>query len=267
MNPRLKITAPLVVGISGRIGSGKDTVAQMVQQLLQPSVTTYVERIAFADALKSEVAHFLSVLSVSLGTCLVFKEKLAQHATEMVREAVQSREKYELFDAWVTALSKSYAVQQSHDIVDTYHSYYHRLVFGTQEEKKPYRELLQLWGTELRRDYVAQNYWQKQHLARVLSVPMQNAHARRWLVVAPDVRFPNEAHYVTETLKGVLIHVERPVQVASDTELAHISENWVPLKADYGDALYTVNNDGSLDDLRTSVNAVLEQIRVAYYGH
>lgn len=286
-----------MIGIAGHIGAGKDTVSSIINDILGyrtlpnplggrqpgvpiPSESTQVHRIAFADALKHEVADFLTLLRYSPGKAFVKidDETLAHLATAYVEDAIKSKDAYKLLSTWFdTARARQlppapFTVSGlSYDIVEWNSSktyYLDTLVYGSQEAKKPYRRLLQLWGTEFRREHVSYSYWLDKHMQHALELPYNggNQPYRRYVVTVPDVRFANEEHYIVNTWGGAIIHVKRPMQLADTSELSHVSESWVPNSETLGDALFEINNDGSHADLFHKVNEVLEQIRVQFFG-
>lgn len=99
------------------------------------------------------------------------------------------------------------------------------------------RQILQLWGTEYRR---AQNdaYWLRQMGAFMW------AHEGKHIpgIVIPDVRFANEAEWVTVHAGGKIIEILRDVPVVA----AHSSEQGIPPQL----IERTVSNNGALSYLR-----------------
>lgn len=108
--------------------------------------------------------------------------------------------------------------------------------------RKPYgvRELLQEYGTEVRRADDP-DYW----VRRWAEEAVKYRH-----VVAPDVRFFNEAKIVRD-LGGKLWHVDRPGMPETGD---HASEQFAGT-FDGWDTRFT--NDGSIADLEGAVNALL----------
>jgi hypothetical protein len=122
------------------------------------------------------------------------------------------------------------------------------------------REALQLMGTEAGRNVFHKDMW-------VISL-LNRAKGKD--VVVTDVRFKNEIKYIQDN-GGIVIRVKRGEdpfwfdQVASTNfltdeiinSLPHISEwDWVGCDFDY-----TIYNDGTIKDLRQSVENVLQFIR------
>ncbi|NET30721.1 MAG: hypothetical protein F6K19_01790 [Cyanothece sp. SIO1E1] len=104
------------------------------------------------------------------------------------------------------------------------------------------REIQQVVGTDCLRDNLDKDVWVKALFADY--DPKQ-----RWVI--SDVRFPNEVNAIKER-KGVVVKIERP---DNDTEVPqHISET--ALDGHRFD--YTIINDGSLDDLVSKTEEMLD---------
>ena len=102
--------------------------------------------------------------------------------------------------------------------------------------KDVFRTILQWWGTDFRRNLVSEHYW----TVRWLRILNEMSSLPDYLLCT-DVRFANEA-FVVRSLGGIIIRVQRP-DIQSD---GHASETeQLVLHAEF-----TVNNDGTLDDLK-----------------
>jgi hypothetical protein len=101
------------------------------------------------------------------------------------------------------------------------------------------RELLQEYGTDVRRRDEPE-YWVRQWAAR--------ARAAGPLVVAPDVRYPNEAESVMAA-GGVLWCVERPGTVVGTHDSETVMDGWTRWDA-------VLRNERTLEDLQTLVDAL-----------
>ena len=110
------------------------------------------------------------------------------------------------------------------------------------EEKPPgIRELLQEWGTDLRRTEDP-DYWIKRwsEVAGHLLI-----NDRPATIVTTDVRFPNEAQAIKDC-GGLVVRIHRPGQVAGSHISEHALDAW-PFDA-------AIDNDGSLEDLWDEVD-------------
>lgn len=109
-----------------------------------------------------------------------------------------------------------------------------------KDEVPGVRRMLQRLATEVIREHIGRDFWVKE-VAR-----QAEGHPR---VVITDLRFPNEFAWV-ESQAGVVWWVFRTQQgVAFDAK--HESEQWHPV----GDvsSVYSLRNDGSIDELRAKV--------------
>ena len=116
------------------------------------------------------------------------------------------------------------------------------------------RQLMQWLGTEWGRELVDQDIWTKVmgHRIdwRVQSLMDYAPDAQTLYVLIPDVRFDNEAQW----LSGRVIHIVRP---NTETVQEHASEGGV---SDYHVAT-KVFNDGTIDDLYKQAERVAMEIR------
>jgi hypothetical protein len=103
------------------------------------------------------------------------------------------------------------------------------------------RHMLQTLGTEYGRQCLHPNVW---------LICWQKQAQRHSLVVADDVRFPNEAELV-RSMGGEMWLVRRP-----DTE--RVTEHASEGSLDDFDFDHVIENDGTLEELRTKVLAAMD---------
>lgn len=132
-------------------------------------------------------------------------------------------------------------------------------LYGSEKEtldpfwKDTPRRVLQLVGTEcLRRGY-AEDVWVRAMERRVARDNL------RWTIT--DVRFPNEAEAVRRW-GGVVVEVVRPGAGPKGGVEGHASENALASFAFNA----TIHNEGTLEDLKNEVNALLRQLNANYQG-
>jgi len=163
----------LVIGISGKIGCGKSTVARRVAERLGWRVTSFGAR------LKDEVSELFGFPREWCDT--------AEGKDRMVN----------LFDPSACSHAQSKI-----------------LLMTAKWRGITVRELLQLWGTEVRRAYEP-DYWvnrMEDFLGRNLG---------GWVI--DDVRFPNEAKYIRD-LDGLLVRLEPYPGWEPGPHAVHVSE-------------------------------------------
>lgn len=110
---------------------------------------------------------------------------------------------------------------------------------GTTEYDYTWREFLQRFGTEMGRNTFGRNFWVDLWEDYLYRQSMQEDN-----VVAPDVRFQNEAAKIQE-LGGIIVRVTRPGYEPD----GHESEE--PLPNIMMDA--EITNNGTLEDLQVDV--------------
>src|SRR5215831_5235859 len=116
---------------------------------------------------------------------------------------------------------------------------------GTERHDMTFRHFLQRYGTEAHRDVpeMGLDFWVE------LLMPVRGYYAERNIVIS-DVRFDNEAKRIT-LLDGINVEISRPGLSSQDQ---HRSE--AGLNPDLVD--YTIFNNGSLDDLNSGVEVMIE---------
>lgn len=109
------------------------------------------------------------------------------------------------------------------------------------EDKTPLtRILLQLYGTDIFRNRVDDNYWLKQLIDRCIQ-------STEYVTIVTDVRFPNEITYLQDNkdLDVCTIRVERDMK-RTDKINQHPSETALD---NFNDWNFVIDNNGTLKDL------------------
>ena len=242
----------MVIGISGRLGSGKDTVGKIIQYLKCHSVGD----ITIQDTLScSEHDWWLeeqSGLEVKK-----FAGKLKQIASLLTGIPVEMFEDQEFKK---TFLSKEWN--------SPYNIPFSGPDFVKHDGEMTVREFLQKLGTEAMRDGLHTNVWcnalfsdYKPICNKFESKMLQTGGNYtssicsdcncfpNWIIT--DMRFPNEMEAVVER-KGITIRVTRPDFLSFEAML-HPSETAL----DDAKFDYEIINDGSLEDLVEKVKHIL----------
>ena len=181
----------ILIGLAGKFGAGKDSVADTLVKHLG------FKKISFAEPLRKECTR--AILEQSYPECI---------PADLRRELCTAKP----IDVW------------------------------SKPTPAPIRRLLQLWGTEYRREQDV-DYWVKRTEAEIIKAWEEGKD----LVIA-DTRFENEARLVK--LYGELWLVERPGLIADCALRLHPSEE---LAQSYKDWDYVVANIGTLDGLENDV--------------
>ena len=142
-----------------------------------------------------------------------------------------------------------------------------KINFEDQEFKKQdmgpewgmtYRDLLQKLGTEAMRNGLHENVWVNALFADYHFNIEEDEQMPNWLIT--DCRFPNELESV-KTHKGITIKVIRDSGNTIGT--THASETALD---DYTEWDYVVDNNGSIEDLKTQVFSILEKESLLKYA-
>ena len=203
----------IILGLSGKKGSGKDTVADILCETLEAAPI----KAAFADALYDEVSEYFGVSVEDL-------RRRQTKETPMERLAFSQ-----------CRLSNFHAFALEHHTGPVAH-----YIDWLNQPRSP-REALQMWGQEFRRDEDP-DYWVKILEQRLLQ-------AGRPAIVT-DVRNINERSFI---LRCGAQHwkIENARVTPTGATSQHVSETTM----DNFSFDYVIHNDGTLDELKSSVLA------------
>lgn len=254
----------MLIGISGKIGSGKDTIGDIIQMLAvsnDPTVNWEIKK--YAGKLK-EIACILTGCTLEQLENQEFKkQKLSSEWTKInnnwqYKEDSENDPDYEVIDA-----EKKLYRYKGMDTLDTY------------------RDLLQKLGTEAMRNTIHENVWVNALYAdykpldnrgyvatnsRVVSsdnkhsipLPFLDKDTRRfpnWIIT--DMRFPNEFDAV-KSRGGITIRVNRDNGTRAIDVNTHPSETAL----DNHNFDYVIDNTSSVSDLIVKVREILTQNQI-----
>lgn len=211
------MTNPYLIGLTGKLGSGKNTVGDFIKEWAQENGQK-AQLQGFADSLKLSFARIF-VPDATLDQALRFADSMKKNG----------------------ALYFSTPLMD-HDLFDKFGP--NRSITG--------RQALQHYGTEAHRRVFADNFWVDQLLPEGRNqYDNDAAWFYKWdtginYAVVTDLRFPNEAQRIND-LDGMVFRIVRP-ELDSQSD-SHASEK--PLDDDY--IFDTIVNDSSLNDLRETV--------------
>lgn len=235
----------MVIGISGRLGSGKDTVGKIIQYLTAEDVG--------ADCLK----RIRAGLSID-----------GHHNSSFENKKFAGKLKL------IGSILSGVPVENFED------QDFKKLPMSLDWEMT-YREFLQKLGTEAMRDGLHKNVWvnalfadykpkigmygfnpldSKHDLSKGIVNALEKDMYPNWIIT--DMRFPNEMESVKDK-GGITIRVIRPVHALSQENNAtqlHPSETAL----DNAEFDYVIENDGSFDDLILKVENILKKEQIPY---
>lgn len=279
----------MIIGISGKIGSGKDTVGKIVQYLTSKKdnklkIETYLESQntfindgfeikRFADKLKDIVCMLIGCTREQLED-REFKEKELSEEWWYwsVYEGIEYKPSY--------FATKEEAKRRYSEVWEEGFENYVKLIKLTP------RLLLQLLGTECGRNIIHPNIWvnalmigykqiigyasgdyfcicgncKKQFIGDKRAVRCKECSIfySNWIIT--DVRFPNEARAI-KARDGILIRIERDYVLRGgpeDPKNQHPSETALD---GYQDWDYIIQNDGTIKDLVEKVENVMKNVQ------
>jgi dephospho-CoA kinase len=165
----------MLVGFSGKISSGKDTVGAELAKLYSENVHLSMSRI-----LHEEVDEFINQAEAAIVSMSEMPQYLPNVSNITYKQAST------IFNKLKTLYSKSNDIPDSHD------------------RNEEMRFILQYWGTEIRR-MGDPNYWVDHEMGESLK-HMPDLHSPDKLVYYTDIRFPNEAKMI-HSMGGLLVRI------------------------------------------------------------
>lgn len=246
----------MIIGISGRINSGKDTVGKIIKliRLLNKADVKellieyeHFERNKLWDIVKGpgffEIKKFADKLKDM--TCLLigctrkqledrdFKEKELGEEWNYTFYNIRDDEGFMLASHLTKEDAKDDLSFWDENINIAHPPYIEKV-----EQRLTPRLLLQLLGTECGRKIIHPNLWVNALMREYKPIEEFSTVYPNWIIT--DIRFPNELKAVKEK-NGITIRVNRP-DLPEFTHLSEISLN--SAKFDY-----TIDNNGSIEDL------------------
>ncbi len=258
----------MIIGISGKINSGKDTVGKIIQWLAdqygpvtqggEPFGENTIEDCI--DFIKSE--ENLDFPEETSWEIKKFADKLKDMVCLMIgctREQLEDADfkNKELGEEWIQYFDSDYELLQKESVLSMF------------SERLTPRKLLQLLGTECGRNIIHPNVWVNALMADYRiegqidkGKTYSESDYPNWIIT--DMRFPNELNAVK--IHGITIRVQRPCPecgminavgthfaVCSQQRSLHPSET----ELDHATFDYLIENNGTLEDLIEKVKQIL----------
>lgn len=174
--------AGIVLGLSGKIGAGKDTIGSLLSMEDEITDLRFISVYSFAAPLKEEINTLLH--------CYKHGQPLPAQLFNDVSVADMNK----IHDILQTALKTDPNVK-------------------AHSRNPAIREALQFWGTEVRRKQDPL-YWVKKTMHRVLTFASGNVHT-----IITDVRFENEAQAIAD-FAGLVIRLDVDTEIRKKRVMA-----------------------------------------------
>lgn len=243
-----------IIAISGKIGSGKDTIGDIIRYLTAEAKVDMVNQnlsVTIEDLIKGSFKEHSDWEIRKMAGKL---KDVACLILGCTREQLEDRDFKEqpLGSEW----DRFYVAEKIHGVevkrfsgifLTENEAYFHHdlkpfLLAETYKEKLTPRLFLQLLGTDAGRNIIHPNIWVNAFWSDYN--PENNS---KWIIT--DCRFPNEAQSVKDR-GGIIIRTERDNPNQSD----HPSETGLD---DYQEFDYIIDNNGSIEELVGEVAEIL----------
>ena len=269
----------MLIGISGKIGTGKDTVGKIIQYLINNLDKTDISFEEFNRRLPAFPKDYKTPVEIKK-----FADKLKDTVclwTGCTREQLEDHnfKDTEIGPDWVRyAKAIGFGARDGKRIMwsntctkEEYEEEYKTNWQTAYKVNLTYRHLLQLLGTECMRNTIHLNGWvnalfseYKSNYNTYAGEVLKDSYPN-WIIT--DMRFPNELEAV-KVRGGITIRVERPVHKCECTTLEAEDCNKkcsksVKFEHESETALdgaifdYIIHNDGTIEDLIEKVRVIL----------
>ena len=219
-----------IIGINGKIGSGKDTVGSIIQYLTSEcgdinnksyrDYETFVSR-GGGSAPRQHDFHYQSNWEIKK-----FAGKLKEVASLLTRVRMEYFEDQEF-----------------------------KKLNMDPEWGMTYRDFLQKLGTDAMREGLHENVWVNALMSDYHPPKMDQYYPSKWIIT--DMRFPNEMDAVKDK-QGITIHVSKGYVLTGDLEnLNNIHASETALDGYIFD--YYIVNDGTIEELIKKVRQILKE--------
>lgn len=223
-----------LIGIGGKMQSGKDTTAKIIMDLKKDKPWKILR---FADSVKDIVCVLLNCTRDDLENINFKNKELGKNWDKyIVRE---TRYASDINRCEIKYTSSS--IEEAIKICEKNNMYF------VLKEKMTPRLLLQLIGTECGRNIIHPNIWINCLKSKY------DLYKNDYNIIIPDLRFNNEAEFI-EKNNGKIIIIYRKIDDESD----HPSENSLSIFSDY----VTIENNGTTDDLKLKIQTILKQYNI-----
>lgn len=276
----------MIIGISGKKGSGKDTVAKILQYFTLPeelrtiSIDEWVYELSYHEEVSDSLSTYLEIRKYAdkLKDCVSLLLGIPRWKLES--EDYKQQLLPECWDVWVLEHEMGNSIHMTKEEALIIANYL-RLpedAYIIEKESMTVRELLQIMGTDAMRDVIHPNIWvntlfqeyQPTSMTNIAKASLTTGKTTKiikepswpsWVI--SDVRFLNEVNAIKNGLIGspvpkndfrFLVRINRPTRKKDDVD-EHQSETELD---DYQNWDYVIENDKNLDHLAFEIHCMLK---------
>ena len=210
---------PVVFAFFGKQGSGKDTSAQYLADAVQEEMNRGHDRLyrfkgkGFVNEMRLNDKSNPTGIIVSFAGAL--KEEVYSLYDKM---RIQSNLDYSMED-WGEILMNEYGISKEQAtttislVFDMPKGLKKKDFLISQSKPKGYREILQYWGTQVRRKQ-KDSYWIEKLGQRIEELDAKyKKEKERLIFVVSDARFENELNYCADVLQAYMMYLDVPDDV------------------------------------------------------
>jgi len=218
-----------LIGIIGRLGSGKDLVGSIIQYIFDSKAMDYT--ISEKNYNTYMLNHHSNLSGWQIKKFAAKLKEVCSLLTGILVEDFEKREVKEMFlgREWDYTTYTYIGNSEDRDL-------------DSKQNRMTVRDMLQIAGTDALRNKLHHNVW-------VNALYSDLKHNGKYIIT--DVRFPNEYESIKKR-DGIIIRVFRDTGVVNN----HISETALNgYSADY-----TIDNNGSISELIEKVNEIIKEL-------
>ena len=263
----------MILGISGKINSGKDTVGKIIQALVINSQDQYKDyfKVPLEKPGSDSASPMSTIIDFINGNINIPGAMESASGWQIRKFATKIKQIVSLLTGCSVQALEDPDFKDSHLPKEWNYCYFDGEIMSVEEGKQSlagddiqwedkyiqqytYRKFLQHLGTNAMRDVMHKNIWVNALFADYVYQNLGNdpplGAPSKWIIT--DLRYPNELKAIKDR-GGITIRVERPSLKPGGITSLHPSET----SLDGAEFDYTLHNSGTIEELIEKVKAVL----------
>ena len=210
---------PVVFAFFGKQGSGKDTSAQYLADAVKDEMNKGYDKLYHFKGKEFVNEMRLTDKSNPTGIIVSFAGALKEEVYSLYDKMCIQSNPDNSTDDWVKVLMDEYGISKEQAATTV------SLIFAipkdlkkedfliNQSKPKGYREILQYWGTQVRRKQ-KDSYWIEKLGQRIEELDLKyKKEKERLIFVVSDARFINELNYCADVLQAYMMYLDVPDDV------------------------------------------------------